>query len=157
MYFSATCQNALCCILWDLNKCRNPLNIMFLNMSIKLNETTMVPQNTAIWQSRSHPHDSTFSQKHFIFLLWHCLYTSTRPTKIFNGIYSNHNFETFLCFCSILLKLHPSIYSIKAFPSDFIYESNTVLRISEYTLSTQELSQSLKNTYFSISFLSPSS
>lgn len=63
----------------------------------------------------------------------------------------------FCVFFSIFLKLHPSIYSIKAFPSDFIYESNTVLRISEYTLSTQELSQSLKNTYFSISFLSPSS
>lgn len=34
---SATCQNAPCCIFWDMNKCRNLLNIIFLNMSLEFN------------------------------------------------------------------------------------------------------------------------
>lgn len=150
--FFCICQNALCCILWDMNKCRNPLNSVFLNTSIEFNETTMVPQNTALWESRSHPHNSTFYKSTTFFSYditsthqhgqLRCLMEFT-PTIIL---------KLFCVFFSILFTLHPSIYSIKALPSDFIYESNTVLRISEYTLSTQELSQSLKNTYFLFPF-----
>lgn len=32
-------------------------------MSLDFNETTMVPQGTAIWESKSHPHETTFFTK----------------------------------------------------------------------------------------------
>lgn len=46
----------------------------------------------------------------------------------------------------ILLNLHPPIYSNKAFSSDFLYKSNTSLRISEHTLPAQQLSHTHRNT-----------
>lgn len=68
-------------------------------MSLSFNETIMGVQNKAIWESRSYPQKSTFffSQKQYIFVLYHCLRLSTWPTQMFNRIYCNHNFQTFLC------------------------------------------------------------
>lgn len=43
---AATCQNALYCILRELDKPRDSLNIMFLNVSVGFNETTMVPKHS---------------------------------------------------------------------------------------------------------------
>lgn len=46
----------------------------------------------------------------------------------------------------ILLNLHPPIYSNKAFSNDFLYESNTLLVISEHTSPTQQLHHTHRNT-----------
>lgn len=124
-------------------------------MSLGFNETTLVPQIEAIWEPGSHPHESTVLQKHYIFILEHCLLTRICPNLIFNRIYPNHNFETFLC-CSPSSWTFDFTDSNQAFRRDFLYGSNTFLRTSEYTLPTQERSQTHKcaNSLFTSSSLS---